>query len=80
MSSQAHVRPQAASESVVEAVSESEGVDPAALEQPLYEVIDPEALDRLVSKGSREAPIHITFRYYGYHVTVSSAGDVTVSE
>lgn len=80
MSSHALGRPRAASEAVVAAVSDRESVDPAALERPLYEVIDPEGLDRLISKGSNETPIHITFRYYGYYVTVSSAGDVTVSE
>jgi hypothetical protein len=73
-------RSQAASEAVVEAVSDREGVDPAELDRPLYEVIDPDGLDRLMEGGPGETPVYVTFRYYGYHVTVSSAGDVTVSE
>jgi hypothetical protein len=73
-------RRQAASEAVVEAVSDKEGVDPAELDRPLYEAIDPEGLDSLTEGGSGEMPVYVTFRYYGYHVTVSSAGDVTLGE
>ena len=80
MSPETLSRSKTASEAVIEAVSEREGVAPAELDRPLYYVIDPEALDRLVECGSRESSVRIDFTYYGYDVTVSSTGDVTVSD
>lgn len=57
---------------IVEAVADAEGVAPMELERPLYEAIDPEALETVFTDGSG----HAVFQYYGYEVTVDHTGDV----
>ncbi|ARS88308.1 HalOD1 output domain-containing protein [Natrarchaeobaculum aegyptiacum] len=71
------------SRAIVEAVAEREGVDVTEIEppayDPLYAVVNPEALDRLV--GSPDAPgVHVRFEYEGYDVVVSPDGRVWVSD
>lgn len=71
------------STAVIETVARAEGVDPTSIEQPLYEVIDPDALDDLaaVRHGDRTAsPIRIHFTYYGYEVQVRSDGEVFLEQ
>lgn len=70
------------SESVIESVAAREGVDPMELDVPLYDAVDPDALDALVRTGNDEQnrpPIQVSFTYHGYDVTVSSDGLVQVS-
>lgn len=70
------------SQAVIDAVASREGVEPVNLEPPLYDAIDPDALDALVkltAPGPEQAPIAIEFPYHGYEVHVCSAGGVTVS-
>lgn len=64
-----------ASAAVLEAVAAEEGCKPTDLDVPLYERVDPEALDALVS-----SPIegHISFVYHGYKLTVNGSGTVWV--
>jgi hypothetical protein len=54
------------SEAVLAAVAEREGVDETELETPLYEAIDPDALDDLFRDGRG----HVSFQYAGYVVTI----------
>lgn len=66
---------------VVEAVAAREGVDPVELDRPLNDVLDPDALDRLVRSYDAQpgaSPFEVSFTYYGYSVTVSSSGTVRV--
>ncbi len=56
-------------EAVVEAVAAEEGVTPSQLSKPLYSVVDSDALDSLFRSTSGS----ITFRYYGYEITVDAA-------
>lgn len=67
------------STAVVEAVSETAGADPTAL-PPLYEVIDPDALDRLLDPSSRtrHPSTTVEFVYYGYVVTITSINGVSI--
>lgn len=65
-SSTAH-NPPATTEDVVRAVAEREGVSETDL-TPLYHVIDPEALDRMVTHT--DVSVEISFEYEGYTVTV----------
>lgn len=51
------------------------GSDPLEL-PPLYEVIDPDALDVLVSSTARG---EVSFTYEGYQVTVNCSGTVGVT-
>ncbi len=69
----------APSTTIVEMVADRDGVDPLRIE-PLYETIDPEALDALVGpdSGSPHAPVEITFEYCEYHVVVASDGTVEI--
>ncbi|WP_435158703.1 HalOD1 output domain-containing protein [Haladaptatus sp. DFWS20] len=57
---------------VVTAVTEANGTKPAT---PLYEVIDPDALEALYQHGSPE----VSFEYIGYRVTIHSDRTVSVA-
>lgn len=73
-------RGETVSKTVVEAVSEAEGVQPEELTPPLYEVIDPDALGRLFAATSDGTRRHgtVNFVYRGYEVTVRDDGTVSV--
>ena len=70
----------APSQAVVERVAGCEGVDHTEL-VPLFDAIDPDALDRLVerSQGKTSVP-RITFIYHGYEVTVTGDGVVHLAK
>ncbi|WP_224449123.1 HalOD1 output domain-containing protein [Haloprofundus salilacus] len=61
---------------VVSAVAEVEGLPVLELQTPLYDVLDPDALDTLVAGGDRG--ISLAFEYLGHEVTVNSDGTVVV--
>lgn len=63
-----------ASEAVVAAVAEREGVDPVELPR-LFEAVDPDALDAIFADGR---PGRVSFQYAGYDVTVCGSDQVTV--
>lgn len=67
------------SEAVVEAVAEAKGVSPLALEQPLYEVVDPDALDALFA-GSGGTVACLRFTYQGYAVEIAGDGEISLVE
>lgn len=68
------------SQSVVEAIAEAEGTDPRELTPPLYDVIDPDALDSVFTATPTEGRTEgkVTFPYRGYEVTVYGGGSVSV--
>lgn len=63
---------------VVERVADAEGIDPSELDSPLYDAIDPAALDTLLAASTDDSTtsVCITFQYYGYEVSVNSNGQV----
>lgn len=61
---------------VIEALADATGADAHELE-PLYNVVDPEALDRLFNSSSN-ADVRVEFEYDGSLVGVRSDGTVTV--
>ncbi|ADB61013.1 hypothetical protein Htur_2130 [Haloterrigena turkmenica DSM 5511] len=65
------------SHSIVTQIAEIEGVDPADLEPPLYAVVDPDALERLVD--SSEAALSISFPYRSHRVRVDGSGAVDIT-
>jgi len=73
---------QSASEAVIEAVAGRLGLGPLELETPLYDVIDPDELNALLASAGRtgHSPVEVTFRYYGYTVTVDADRTVTLTE
>lgn len=67
---------------VVAAVAEANGVDPIELDEPLYEVVDPDALDALFrsrADGSRLPYGRVTFSMAGCEVVVDSEGHVVAT-
>jgi hypothetical protein len=72
----------APSTAVVEVVSRALTVESTAID-PLYDVVDPDALDRLVDTETADrsrSDIRIEFVYDGLRVTVESAGTVAVQD
>lgn len=69
------------SHQVVEAIAEQEGVSPIELTPPLFQVIDPDALDALGQDNvdSRSSNVVIEFSYLGYDVRVQNNGTTSVS-
>lgn len=71
------------SQLVVETVADAEDADPLAL-PPLYNTIDPDALDALFQPQFRtagEPPVgEVRFSYHGYTVRVTAAGRVDLTE
>jgi hypothetical protein len=79
--------PTSLSYEVVTAIAELEGVEPTEIEPPeydaLYDVINPEALDSLFApreNGTHRAAGRVEFDYCGYHVVVTSDGEVKVTD
>lgn len=65
---------------IVKRIAALEGVDHTKLD-PLYEVIDSDALDRLVgTAGQSDSTLQIEFTYHGYDVTVTDDGTIHVDE
>jgi hypothetical protein len=63
---------------VIAAVADATGRDPSAV-QPLYTVIDPDALDALFSYGQSTAwSGELSFTLDGHDVTVDHTGEITV--
>lgn len=68
---------------IVDRIAALEGADPVELRPPLYEVIDPEALDALFERPAtrvRPESISLEFEYDGYRVSVGEGGGIAVDE
>lgn len=65
-------------ERVIDAIAEAEETDPTELNPPLYEAIDPDALDTLFGKGGTIGKL--IFNYNGYEVSVFPDGYVSVDD
>jgi len=66
---------QTVSEAVLTAVAEREGVEETELDTPLYDAIDPDALDALFQNRRG----HVSFQYAGYLVTVDHDRNITLT-
>lgn len=66
---------------VVEAVARKEGVSPGELSPPLFNVVDPEALDALVQDDvdSNTGEVKIEFTYLDYVVRIENGPTVSIS-
>jgi hypothetical protein len=67
---------QKASEAVIEAVADREGVDPRDLSETLFEAVDPDALNMIC----REDSVRISFEYHGYLVTIDGRNNVDLTD
>ncbi|WP_255169164.1 HalOD1 output domain-containing protein [Natrononativus amylolyticus] len=63
---------------VIEAIAAAKSTTPAELTPPLYEAIDPEALNVILQSGHGDS-VTVTFEYQEFEVTVSDSGDVSVT-
>lgn len=66
------------SETVIAAVAAVTDADPLEMD-PLYEAIDPDALDRLFRPSAGSASPHLEFSFAGCRVEVRGEGTVTVT-
>ncbi len=66
---------------VIEAVAQKEGVSAIELVPPLYDAVDPDALDALVQSDAdpNASRVEIEFTYRNYLVRVRNTPEVTVS-
>ena len=66
------------SQAVIDAVAAVENTPPAELTPPLYDVVDPEALDKLFPG---KPPLgKVVFNYNSYEVSVDADGYVAVMD
>ena len=65
------------STAVIEAIAATTGTDEIDLD-PLYETVDPDALDAVVAGRSNQMtdPVVVTFNYNGYRVVVNDGGRI----
>lgn len=63
---------------IVERIAEREGEDPVHL-PPLYDTVDPEALDTLC-RPSVAGASQISFTYCGYDVRAHGDGEIEITE
>ena len=71
-------RSERVSERVITSLAAVTGTEPTALD-PLYDSIDPDALDRLVDHARDSDGTHeISFFHAGHEITVSSAGTIRI--
>ncbi|MEF8799480.1 MAG: HalOD1 output domain-containing protein [Halolamina sp.] len=66
---------QTMSDAILTAVAEREEIDVCNIQTPLFDSIDPDALEALF----RNSPGQVTFEYCGYLVTVDSDRNVALS-
>lgn len=67
---------------IVTQIASAEGLSPTDLEPPLHDIVDPDALDRLIESNSRrssDAELSLEFTYRGHTVHVDATGAVDVS-
>ena len=80
MSTRSPIQDATPSESVIRRTANYKGVDPLEL-TPLYESIDPDALDALVGRNAANGSgVEVEFTYNGYNVTVTGNGIVHIDE
>lgn len=68
---------------VIAEVAEQAGTDPAEIDQSLYEILDPDALNGLFAPtkmGHARSDGCVEFTYCGYEITAFSDGHVRVRE
>lgn len=63
---------------VVDAIATAIGTEPADLDPLLASVIDPEALDTVLS-ADPSSNLRVSFDYAGHHVTLTSEGELTTA-
>lgn len=73
-----HGPPRSVAEMVIEMISEAEGESPTEITPPLYDVVDPEALDAVTESIGPKGTV--AFEYCGHEVRVGGDGDVSIDD
>lgn len=63
---------------IVDGVAVIHDTNPMELSPPLYESVDPDALERVIQQSDRQ-DLTVEFDYHGCTITVEGDGSVTVS-
>lgn len=63
---------------IIDAVAAAEDTPPTELMPPLYDVVDPEALNKVFAR--EESMGKIVFNYNGYEISVDADGYVAVKD
>jgi len=63
---------------VVKAVAEARGISPVDIRQPLYEAVDPDALDRIFTGATDQFDGQLSFTFNGCEITVTADQSVLV--
>lgn len=72
---------QSTSQTVIETVASVEGVEPAELSTPLYESVDPDALESLCDTSTDwDHPPRVVFTFAEYEICVVAGRHVTLRE
>ncbi len=70
--------PQSIGPAIIQAVASVAAVDALSLQPRLYDVIDPDALERLVGDKQSESVVQVTFEFGEYIVTVTNNSELLV--
>lgn len=65
---------------VVRAVASAADVDPMSMSRPLHDVLDPDALATLLTSGTGQGDVTVTFEMEGVTVTASNDGRIVVED
>lgn len=65
---------------LIEAIAARKGVAPLDLSERLYDTIDPDALDALLTQPELNVgvPLSVEFTYCGYRVSMDQEGHITL--
>ena len=66
------------SASVIETIAEATASDPIDL-PPLYDFVDPDALNALFGSGANCTLTHVEFHYGNYDVSITYNGELEIS-
>jgi len=70
-------RHESPSEAIVSTIASERNVTETDL-PPLYEQVDPEALDKIVTSYAGEG-IQVSFTYSGYHIHIQNSDQIEIS-
>ncbi len=69
---------QSVSLAIIQAVATVADVDALSLQPRLYDVIDPDALERLLCDGKSDSLVEVSFEFGQYLVTVTNDNELVV--
>lgn len=72
-------RGESPSEAVLRSLAAVTGVDQLEIEPPLYESIDPDALDQLFESAQSD-DLHVSFAHSDHRIIIDGNGDLSIQE